>query len=608
MQQLQAVLDADPANTRALLALASVHRRSGQAEAAMSCYERLKDAGAEGEEYRLDLAALLRDRGNLPRAEQEVELYLAAHPENQRARVLLADVLSKRGNARQAAQTLHEVLAYTPDDQEARRSLAAIYRHLGEPRKAIETLEGLINQLEKSAEPKDVAALAAALEEYEQVVAEHEKDYREEREHTMRRLREMSTDTSRRARASYDEDAMMLEELEQVDEDEVPIIDIGGKEPVFAVPEESEDLKLGETDEEAPDVPIDDERPPDLVNLLHDQELYEENPAWKPFQPFSPGQAEPSKPSPPAAPPHPFSFAAGPPPGPFIPAQPAPPYPPSAYAPPSAPYAGDARQGPAEAGMPASLRQAFDAQQRMVDRLSDELRDLSRRIETRPPEMPAPTGMPAAPAGPEAAPETATAGTEPGDWLPDDMPKGKPSVAAAAPPVPELELPEPEDLESLEEVHELPAEELDEPAKDLRQQMRDYINGVRERLEARPAEPQPTGPLVLPENGHQTGALLDYLAKLSEYLPEREKTRFHRSDVQLSMERIRSRLSGGRGLTTTIDERYHPPVATGPLTRPLLFDAFSYLRGLAGSHPDPAVGAALAERIEGVIVRIGRAG
>jgi hypothetical protein len=283
--------------------------------------------------------------------------------------------------------------------------------------------------------------------------------------------------------------------------------------------------------------------------------------------------------------------------------------------------------------MPASLRQAFDAQQRMVDRLSDELRDLSRRIETRPPEMPAPTGMPAAPAGaraepevagPEAAPETATAGTEPGDWLPDDMPKGKPSVAAAAPPLPEFELPEapetgpshgaedvlpePEELSGLDEVRELPAEELDEPAKDLRQQMRDYINGVRERLEARPAEPQPTGPLVLPDNGHQTGALLDYLAKLTEYLPEREKTRFHRSDVQLSMERIRSRLSGGRGLATTIDERYHPPVATGPLTRPLLFDAFSYLRGLAGSHPDPAVGAALAERIEGVIVRIGRAG
>ena len=102
--------------------------------------------------------------------------------------------------------------------------------------------------------------------------------------------------------------------------------------------------------------------------------------------------------------------------------------------------------------------------------------------------------------------------------------------------------------------------------------------------------------------------MLDYLAKLSEYLPEREKSRFQRSDVRLSLERIRSWLSGGRGPAKRIDERHHPPAVTGPLTRPLLFDAFSYLRGLAGSHPDPAVGAALAKRIDGVIVRIERAG
>ncbi len=56
----------------------------------------------------------------------------------------------------------------------------------------------------------------------------------------------------------------------------------------------------------------------------------------------------------------------------------------------------------------------------------------------------------------------------------------------------------------------------------------------------------------------------------------------------------RSRLSGGRSLAKTIEQRFHPTVATGPITRPLLFDAFSYLRGLAEAHPDPAVGAALA--------------
>jgi hypothetical protein len=126
---------------------------------------------------------------------------------------------------------------------------------------------------------------------------------------------------------------------------------------------------------------------------------------------------------------------------------------------------------------------------------------------------------------------------------------------------------------------------------------------------ARRVAPPAAGPIVVTqENRHKTGALLDYLAKLSEYLPEREKSRFQGSDVRLTMERIRSRLSGGHGLARTVDERYPTPAATGPLTRPLLFEAFSYLRGLAKSHPQPDVGAALARRIEEVIVRIGGAG
>jgi hypothetical protein len=255
------------------------------------------------------------------------------------------------------------------------------------------------------------------------------------------------------------------------------------------------------------------------------------------------------------------------------------------------------------------------------------------------PEAAAETEAAAEPEGAEPEAAESAAGMEPGDWLPGDLPQGKPSVAAPAPPVPDLELedlepepspeveeakpgsepeatlesepepePEPEDLEGLDEVQEQPAEESAEPATDARKEMRDYLKGVRERLEAKPVEASSAGPVVLPGNGRKTGALLDYLAKLSEYLPEREKSRFQASDVRLSMELIRSRLAGGHGLARTIDERYHPPAATGPLTRPLLFDAFSYLRGLAGSHPDPAVGATLAERIEGVMVRIGRAG
>jgi hypothetical protein len=192
---------------------------------------------------------------------------------------------------------------------------------------------------------------------------------------------------------------------------------------------------------------------------------------------------------------------------------------------------------------------------------------------------------------------------------------------------------EPELLESLEEIEALPPEETEEPEGDVRSEMRAYLDGVRQRLEATDSEPEaleaaapPTprpaaigpaastpapgapAPVSTTQSAPGTGALLDYLAKLSDYLPERERTRFQASDVRLSLERIRARLAGARGLAKTIEERWHPPVATGPLTRPLLFDALRYLRGLAAAHPDRTVGEALAKRIEGVILRIGGAG
>ena len=75
----------------------------------------------------------------------------------------------------------------------------------------------------------------------------------------------------------------MIEDMEPLEEDAVPIINVGGLEPVFAVREVDEELQLEEVDETVQEeaVSIEDERPPNLVNLLKDQELYEENPALR---------------------------------------------------------------------------------------------------------------------------------------------------------------------------------------------------------------------------------------------------------------------------------------------------------------------------------------
>ena len=130
-------------------------------------------------------------------------------------------------------------------------------------------------------------ALSRAMEEYEQAIAEHEKDFRDERERTIRKLRELSVESAPPEKTRAEEDSLLIEDMEPLEEESVPIINVGGLEPVFAVREVDEELKLEEIDESIQDetVPIEDERPPNLVNLLKDQELYEENPALQMFEP-----------------------------------------------------------------------------------------------------------------------------------------------------------------------------------------------------------------------------------------------------------------------------------------------------------------------------------
>jgi hypothetical protein len=133
---------------------------------------------------------------------------------------------------------------------------------------------------------------------------------------------------------------------------------------------------------------------------------------------------------------------------------------------------------------------------------------------------------------------------------------------------------------------------------DVRKELRQYLNGVKEKLDVAPAGP--AGP----------ADLLDYLEKLSDYLPERDRQRFLGSSERLAMESLKSKLAGNKGLRRKIAERFRPaaPRRKEPLTRPLVVDTFSYLRDLAAWHPDGAVGGAMKERIESLMARMRRAG
>jgi hypothetical protein len=170
--------------------------------------------------------------------------------------------------------------------------------------------------------------------------------------------------------------------------------------------------------------------------------------------------------------------------------------------------------------------------------------------------------------------------------------------------------PEPEIASDTEERPEAELEPLERPipdadrsrkpartprtGDDVRSELRSYLDGVRGRL----------------DKGGGTGAgdLLDYLGKLSDYLPEREKKRFRGSTERLAMESLKARLAGKKSLRQKVAESFHPtvPRRDTPMTRSRVVDTFSYLKDLAAWHPDKAVGAAMRDRIESIVARMGR--
>jgi hypothetical protein len=309
-----------------------------------------------------------------------------------------------------------------------------------------------------------------------------------------------------------------------------------------------------------------------------------------------------------------------------------------------------------ESVLAQSLKESVTAQSKVVEKLFDEMRDLSRKIDEKRPQQPMPPivlnmqqgggGASSRPImmnvpspGPQAEgfPRYATAGMGDDEGGPEeteepevsleeveeplDAVKQSPERAgASAPeshawpglgpvsdtePEPELEPKPAEEPEAeLEPVTEEAGQEPGAAAEadtarssnDVRKELRDYLDGIRGRLDKTPAKPS------------NPGDLLDYLGKLSDYLPEREKKRFKGSNERLAMEALKAQLAGKKGLRQKVAESFHPASSRRkePMTRSLVVDTFSYLRDLAAWHPDKVVGAAMRDRIESIVARMGR--
>jgi hypothetical protein len=159
-----------------------------------------------------------------------------------------------------------------------------------------------------------------------------------------------------------------------------------------------------------------------------------------------------------------------------------------------------------------------------------------------------------------------------------------------------------------------------------RQQLKDYLAKVREKLETppeaeqppaerppaeqpsaeRPPAEQPPAAGVPPAEGP-----LALLEELGEYLPKRQPERrkknvFMRSDARLKLDYLKSRLEGHKGLMQKIEQDYSPGGSTGSVSLQKVADALIFMKEMAGHYPDPSVGTMMQSKVDSILRRIKR--
>jgi hypothetical protein len=189
-------------------------------------------------------------------------------------------------------------------------------------------------------------------------------------------------------------------------------------------------------------------------------------------------------------------------------------------------------------------------------------------------------------------------------------------------------LEEPEaDLQEYDEQEQ--QEEDEERQRDIRQELKEYLDGVRRKLEEREAaekepaseeeleelgdahaEQRESGDTALAENVQSLppSGLVEYLEELTAYLPEDEKASFQHSDARLKMEYLKSKLEGRAGITKQIETVYpperEPTLENEGLTTAKLAETFSYMKSLTSFYPDQSIGDMMQSKIDGILYKM----
>jgi tetratricopeptide (TPR) repeat protein len=551
------LLHTEPNNPDYLLLLGKCRRTLGSHGKAIPPLEKALRLRPDFENALVELAATLSDTARHEEAIQRLDAYLEIHPDSFQVELCRAETELDRNSLGQALEQFVRLNDRYPGNERILRGLLNTFRKLGNRTEALRVAEELVHTLGDPQRNTDLDRLQAGLQLYEQILNDLEEDTSTNWQDNLRQLLE-----TKEAEGLEDMDELEREMAIQSDEDiegeMVPIIDVGGIEPVIAVnEEEGEYISLTETEEdiEPPEEEREEEEKPEKIALSPDQGGRDQGGDSS----YGAEKNAPSWPEPQVPPPQPKPQPQPQPP--YQPPQTQPPYQPP-YQPPQYPQASG---GPSIPPTAAPI-QYFYSQV--------------------PPRMPLRESYGKAPHPDQA--ENPTGKTSPRTEDEEEM------MSAVYP----------QDLETLEgalieeEGEKKPEHGRDEP-----------------ETEENAKDQQPL-------DQHKTEELFDYLAGLTEHLPEDEKREYEESDMRLRVEALRSRLNGIGGLHTLAarktaetsspssprpSSQSSPPSVSAPSSSfgpDKVGSVFQYLHDLSGHYPNPEIGEVLKRKMRDIIGKL----
>jgi tetratricopeptide (TPR) repeat protein len=431
-----------------------------------------------------------------------------------------------KGDREKALDVFLKATRMKPDAGEGFYFLSKTYREMGRIQEAIDAAENLITLQGVRADSDDLDRLHGSLDLYEVVVGEYEKDFKEVWMRNLRRLGRTEEE---------------LEKNGRMEEDSIPIIQIGGLEPVFVVEEEEESLSLEEEEEDDLSVEVSTDGHIPFQNLI-DQEQSRLPPVRETPAPREPEAAGGIPFENPPIPPE-FPPAGQPPPYVVV----APVAAPSSVSMPP-PIVQSAPAPSMDSLAMSSLKNSIDTQRGMLEQVQQDLKDLTESLKQE--------------ESPENADGTAAEVSETEPGIANDNSEEAPELEPvedeqdAASETASEAAEEPSMLEELDEEAAGPGLEISEEEPELLDELfgeepessMELFNDTDFfPIEELPAETQDqavdsTAPeTVIQEikfDKMKTAGLLDYLVKLTDALPDSNHQSFLKSTIKSKTELI----------------------------------------------------------------------